>query len=172
MGSEVNEVPLKATSGEESKAAKIAALQNVDVRVVNRQRAVCLDLERVRAVVRAAVPHCAAVSGRYFPAVLAEVGEVDVSLIGDKRMAREHARFLNDPSVTDVITFPYGDILVCPAVAAGRAPEFGHSVEDEVALYIIHGLLHLQGFDDLSHDAAREMHLQQAKILKEAQKSA
>lgn len=143
----------------------------VAVTLVNRQRATNLDLAHVRALVNAAIPCCLEAEASHFPALLKSMPEVEVSLIGSRRMAREHGRFLGDPTVTDVITFPYGEILVCPAVAEVRGLEFGNSVEDETALYVIHGLLHLQGFDDRTPAAAKEMHVRQAKILKEARKS-
>jgi len=82
-------------------------------------------------------------------------------------MARVHADFLDDPTETDVITFPYGEIVVCPAVARDRASEFGHSVDDEVLLYALHGLLHLGGHDDTTPAAAKKMAAAQALLLKQ-----
>lgn len=83
-------------------------------------------------------------------------------------MARIHREFLNEPGPTDVITFPYGEIVVCAPVAASRAPDFGHSVTDELVLYCIHGLLHLAGHDDIKPGDAKRMHQEQEKILKAA----
>ncbi len=80
-------------------------------------------------------------------------------------MARVHADFLGDPTETDVITFPYGEILVCPAVAQDRASEFGHEVEQEVLLYCLHGMLHLTGYDDTTPKLAKEMADAQAQLL-------
>jgi probable rRNA maturation factor len=45
-----------------------------------------------------------------------------------------------------------GEVLVSTDVAATAAAEFGWSVENEVTLYVVHGLLHLVGYDDLSDD--------------------
>lgn len=81
-------------------------------------------------------------------------------------MAKIHREFLNEPGPTDVITFPYGEIVVCATVAAARAPEFRHTVPDELALYCIHGLLHLAGHDDIQSEAAKRMHREQDRILK------
>lgn len=80
-------------------------------------------------------------------------------------MARVHGDFLGDPTETDVITFPYGEILVCPAVARDRAADFGLEVEQEVLLYALHGLLHLVGYDDTTPEAANEMAKAQARLL-------
>lgn len=81
-------------------------------------------------------------------------------------MARVHRDFLGLPGPTDVITFPYGEILVCAPVAASRAREFSHSVTAELALYIIHGLLHLAGHDDIRPADAARMALEQERILR------
>ncbi len=82
-------------------------------------------------------------------------------------MARVHADFLGDPTETDVITFPYGEILVCPAVAQDRAASFGLEVEQEVVLYCLHGMLHLTGYDDTTPKLAKEMAVAQAKLLQQ-----
>ena len=81
-------------------------------------------------------------------------------------MARVHGSFLGDPAETDVITFPYGEILVCPAVARDQAPGYGLDVEHEVLLYALHGLLHLAGYDDTTAAAAKQMARAQARLFK------
>ena len=83
-------------------------------------------------------------------------------------MARVHGEFLGDPTETDVITFPYGEILVCPAVARDRAAEYDITMEDEVLLYCLHGLLHLAGYDDTTPALSREMDRVQKKLLDQA----
>ena len=83
-------------------------------------------------------------------------------------MAKVHRDFLDIPGATDVITFPYGEILVCAKVAAARAAEFQHTTTDELALYIIHGLLHLSGHDDIEPAMACKMAAEQQKILEVA----
>ncbi len=80
-------------------------------------------------------------------------------------MARVHGDFLGDPTETDVITFPYGEILVCPAVARDRAKEMRVNLDDEVLLYALHGLLHLAGYDDTTPKLAKEMAVAQEKLL-------
>ena len=87
-------------------------------------------------------------------------------LIDRTMMSRVHADFLGDPTETDVITFPYGEILVCPAVARQQAKGFGLEVQHEVLLYALHGLLHLAGFNDVTPKAAKEMAQAQELLLK------
>lgn len=93
----------------------------------------------------------AEVKQRWPESELAQLEEVEVSLVDDETLARLHGEFLDDPSPTDVITFPHGEILVSVEMAAVRADEFGKSELGETFLYVIHGLLHLAGFDD--HEA-------------------
>ena len=73
---------------------------------------------------------------------------------------------MDDPTETDVITFPYGEILVCPAVAHDRAREYKLKPDDEVLLYGLHGLLHLAGYDDTTPKLAKEMAAAQEKLLR------
>jgi probable rRNA maturation factor len=87
-------------------------------------------------------------------------------LVDRATMARVHGDFLGDPSETDVITFPYGEILVCPAVAQDRAGKYGLEMEQEVLLYALHGLLHLAGYDDTTPKLAKEMAKAQSALLK------
>jgi probable rRNA maturation factor len=86
------------------------------------------------------------------------------------RVNREH---LDHDYPTDVVTFPYhsanepifGEIVISTEFAASQAPRYGHSVESEVMLYIIHGLLHLVGYDDHSLPDARRMKRRQKQLL-------
>ncbi len=104
-----------------------------------------LDEEAVRAAVEAALAH----GGR--PGV-----GVDVVFVDDAALADLHGEWLGDDSPTDVITFDLGDDLDGPAgelyvselCALRVATEQGLDPRREVALYIVHGALHLCGFDD------------------------
>jgi probable rRNA maturation factor len=79
-----------------------------------------------------------------------------------------HADFLDDPTPTDVITFHHGEILISLDTAARQAAEYRLPYEHEAALYIIHGLLHLGGWDDHNPTEAADMKTLQERILKEA----
>jgi probable rRNA maturation factor len=128
-------------------------------------RSVPYDRELLERITAAALPHCLAFAKKN-SAELTALPSVEISILGSRAMAKVHRDFLNIPGATDVITFPYGEILVCAHIAAARAPEFGHSTTQELALYIIHGLLHLSGFDDLTPSDAKKMAVTQQKILK------
>ena len=128
-------------------------------------RSVPYDRELLERLTAAALPHCFSLAKKN-NAELAALAGVEISILGSRSMAKVHRDFLNIPGATDVITFPYGEILVCAHIAAARAPEFGHSTTQELALYIIHGLLHLSGFDDLTPPDAKKMAVTQQQILK------
>lgn len=58
-----------------------------------------------------------------------------------------------------------GEIVISAEMAARTAQEHGHPVEGEVVLYVIHGLLHLLGYDDKKKRDAKKMHLKEKELL-------
>ncbi len=80
--------------------------------------------------------------------VLSGLELVEISIVDDPTIARVHADHLNDPTATDAITFPYGEILVSCDTAARYAAEHGLAKEEELFRYMVHGLTHLQGYLD------------------------
>ena len=98
--------------------------------------------------------------------------EVSLLLTDDKEIAELHEQFLGDPSPTDVMSFEmdYGSELVVSVETAQRvAIEAGHAVEAEVALYIVHGMLHTVGFDDIDDDDRRRMRDAERAIMQRLQ---
>jgi len=103
---------------------------------------------------------------------------VDVVFVDRSTLARLHAEFLDDPSETDVITFdlrgdeaaedepgPAGEIYVSVDRARAVAADRGVSVERELTLYVVHGALHLVGFDDHEPDDRRAMRAAEAAVM-------
>lgn len=80
--------------------------------------------------------------------VLSELPVVEIAVVDDEAIAQVHAEFLNDPSETDAITFPYGEILVSCDTAARYAAEHGIAPQEELFRYMVHGLTHLHGYLD------------------------
>ncbi len=131
----------------------------------NRQRAVKVDLPKIRRIVEVALPMCLEKprkKGLELPS------EVEITLLGEAAIAKVHGEFLEDPTPTDVITFEHGEILIGVPIAAANAKKFRHPADHEVALCAIHGLLHLLGYDDLSKKERVIMHARQEEILKAA----
>ena len=133
---------------------------------MNRQRAVRVKLGWLRKAGTAALDACLRLPGAGANALRA-LDEIDVAIISDAAIAKVHVDFMDIAGATDVITFDHGEILVSAETAAACAKEHGHSVDEELALYIIHGLLHLAGFDDMTPADRRAMHFVQNRIWRE-----
>lgn len=94
-----------------------------------------------------------------------DYGEVSVYFVPTNAICELHQQYFNDPSSTDCISFPLedeshqmlGDVFVCPATAIQYAKKKGLDPYHELSLYIVHGLLHLMGYDDLNPKDKRKM---------------
>ncbi len=99
--------------------------------------------------------------------VLSSLSRVEVVIVSDDEIARIHEQFMDIPGPTDVITFEHGEIVI----SADRAEEEGAlrktGCDREIALYLVHGLLHLHGFDDKLPEDASAMGALQEEILEE-----
>ncbi len=127
------------------------------------RQAVCLELWQELAT--QALPGVMS-EARTSDAPLAGLDLVEVSLVSDEAIAQVHGEFMDDPTPTDVITFHHGEILISLDTARRQAEEIGEPYEREVLRYIVHGLLHLAGWDDRAEGERREMHAAQERILK------
>lgn len=103
--------------------------------------------------------------------VLSGLDEVEISVVDDEAIRNVHARFLNDPTVTDVITFPHGDgvgeIIVSYDTAIRQAVEFKEPVFRELFRYMVHGLLHLHGYIDTDPQERGRMFSRQEPLVRE-----
>lgn len=136
----------------------------MSIQVHNRQRTVRVRLPWLRRLAQVALEKCREYSGdgRF---ALHQIAEVEVAIVSDRVIADVHQRFMDIPGATDVITFEHGEIVTSAQTAAEYARQYGHGVDQELALYIIHGLLHLNGYDDLTRSDAARMHRTQQHIL-------
>jgi probable rRNA maturation factor len=137
------------------------------VKVRNLQRTVPIDVADLEHFATKAVRCCVALHRRK-PTDLTKLREVFILLISDRRMASLHRQFLNQSGPTDVLTFQHGEIFICAETARRNALAFRDSLERELQLYIVHGLLHLHGFDDQRGADARKMKVMQERILAKA----
>lgn len=91
--------------------------------------------------------------------------ELSVSFVGREEMAQLHQRYLGEPGPTDVLSFSQGDevpppgeprllgdVVICPAVAAERPDPVA-----EMRLLLVHGILHLLGYDHETREQRAEM---------------
>ncbi len=139
----------------------------IDVQVLDRQRAVAVSATWLGRVVRRALAREGVTRA-----------EIAVLLVGDRRMARLHEEWLGIPGPTDVITFDLsddgprdglrGDIAVSAETARRVAREVGWQPRHEVAYYVVHGLLHLAGYDDHAPADRRAMRARERVLLRAA----
>lgn len=146
-------------------------LLTASIGIYNRQKARKVPLPWLRRIAKAAFPLCLDAQKPGPDAVLSRLEEVEIVLVSDKQIARVHGEFLGDPTPTDVITFHHGEILISTETAARQAKENEQPFHHEVALYIIHGLLHLAGWHDHDKKEARAMARTQETILQQALKA-
>lgn len=137
------------------------------VSVRNRQRKIPVNVAELQNFAAKAMHRCLQLHKRK-PTDLSELREVFIWLISDRRMASLHRKFMHQSGPTDVLTFQHGEIFISVETAKRHARTFGTSLARELRLYIVHGLLHLHGFDDRTQAAAREMERIQKKILRHA----
>lgn len=97
-----------------------------------------------------------------------DLARLTIRLVQDPEMCRLHARHMNDPTTTDVLTFVDGDeadVAVCVDEARRRSEEMGHELRRELLLYGLHGLLHATGFDDRTPEDFARMHAEEDRLL-------
>jgi probable rRNA maturation factor len=129
-------------------------------------------------------------SGKIFPVDLLEhaalavldlagvpAGDLTIALVKDARIQRLNRDFLGQDAPTDVLSFPadqadpetgriyLGDVIISVARAAEQARERGHTVEAELQLLVVHGVLHLLGHDHAETGDKLRMWESQADVL-------
>ncbi len=108
---------------------------------------------------------------------ISEESEISVVIDNDAKLQELNNQFLGIDAPTDVLSFPsdevdpdsgvpyLGDIILSLPKAQAQADEAGHSLEAEIQLLIVHGTLHLLGYDHAGDDEKREMWARQKAIL-------
>jgi probable rRNA maturation factor len=102
------------------------------------------------------------------------VASISIALVDDNTIHRLNELHLRHDWPTDVISFPMsgpddpalsGELIVSTEMAVATAKEIGGDPHDEIALYIVHGLLHLCGYDDSNQEQSAAMNNRQTEIL-------
>lgn len=110
--------------------------------------------------------------------VLAEgdqTAEVAIHWIGPRRSAGMNEQFLQHEGPTDIITFDYGstpdclrgELFICVSEAVRQAREFGTTWKQELRRYVIHGLLHLRGYDDRDARSRQRMKREEDRLVRQ-----
>ena len=108
--------------------------------------------------------------------------ELNISLLDEDEMSALHLRWMQEDGPTDVLAFPMdevkpnsatlgpamlGDIALCPIYANQNALKVNSSLQDELELLTVHGVLHLLGYDHMKADEKEVMFALQDKYLTE-----
>ncbi|HEY5664049.1 MAG TPA: rRNA maturation RNase YbeY [Ilumatobacter sp.] len=110
-------------------------------------------------------------------------GELTVTFVDRLEIAALNAEHMGEPGPTDVLSFPLdadptnsgpavgplllGDVVICPAVAAQAAPDHAGTLDDELALLTVHGVLHVLGHDHADPGEAQVMRRRELELLEQ-----
>jgi probable rRNA maturation factor len=141
--------------------------------IANRQRTKKINSRRLKEITEALLVELQ----------ITEV-ELGVNLVGAREMALVNETFLQHEGATDVITFDHnensnkrlartlappnihGELFICVDVAIAQAKEFNSSWQAEVMRYVVHGVLHLLGYDDLQPALRRWMKREENRLVR------
>lgn len=152
--------------GDPSSPTGVVPGRSVTVVVSDEQHEVPVDADRWAALAEAALgaEGC--------------VGELTLTFVDPDEMAALNHEHMGSAGPTDVLSFPLdpfgddtpgpsliGDIVICPVVAASAAPGHAGTLDDELALLIVHGVLHIVGHDHAEPDEARAMRARELELL-------
>ena len=139
--------------------------------IANRQRAKKLAVRPLNKIVAALLAELAVTDAR-----------LEIVLVGAAEMTRLNETYLRHEGSTDVITFDYaerqkaeggkrnqlhGEIFVCVDEAVAQAERFKTTWQSEMVRYLVHGVLHLLGYDDLRGDSRRKMKREENRLVRE-----
>jgi probable rRNA maturation factor len=122
------------------------------------------------------------------------LADLSMLLVDEAHMTNLHEKWMEEPGPTDVLSFPMdelrphsiagpnrtrgrdeddsepvllGDVVLCPQVAAAQAKQHGHSMQAELELLTVHGVLHLLGYDHADPEEEAEMFALQNELLRD-----
>ena len=142
----------------------------MNVIIANRQRTRKINSRQLKKIV-----------GELFSELKITEAELGIHFVGAKEMARVNWQFLHHEGSTDVITFDHqesevrsqkselklnGELFICIDDAVKQAKEFGTNWQSEVVRYVVHGVLHLLGYDDLKPQLRRVMKREENRLVR------
>ena len=140
------------------------------LKISNRQRTKKINARRLKQIVSV-----------LFEELEISEAELGINLVGAQEMARANRQFLQHEGSTDVITFDHrdhesritnheleihGELFICVDDAILQAKAFKTSWQSEVVRYIVHGVLHLLGHDDLNPAMRRKMKREENRLVR------
>jgi probable rRNA maturation factor len=135
-----------------------------EITLRNLQRKISVNVAELEKFSENAVQHCLQLH-KQRRTDLRKLNQIFIGFSSDRRMELLHRKFLGRSGPTDVLTFQHGEIFISVDTARRHAHAFENSLLQELKLYIVHGLLHLHGFDDKTPSESHKMKAAQEKIL-------
>jgi probable rRNA maturation factor len=138
----------------------------MDITIRNLQTKIPIHPTRIKKAVRHALQY-----------LRISDAELSIVFVSPQRMKTLNAKHLKHRYVTDILTFDYrasklksqalqAEVIICPSVAASNAVVYGSTLQKEIDLYVVHGLLHLAGYDDHSAHDIKLIRNKENEILK------
>jgi probable rRNA maturation factor len=132
----------------------------MDITVKNLQSKIPIPVSRIKTTAEKAVRQLKQTEA---------IAMLSIVFVGPQRMRTINRTYLGHDYVTDVITFNLeeaGEIIVCPEVAQKNAKRYKNSTSQELLLYVIHGILHLSGYDDHKPSDIQKIRFMEQELLK------
>ena len=139
----------------------------MDIQIQNRQRGLRVALEPLQRLLQ----HISLNLG-------IEDKELSVVLVNDKRIAQLNQQYRKRVGATDVLAFAMqegefgginpqilGDVVISVETAQRQAHEQGHSLTNELQILLIHGVLHLLGYDHEQQAEAQQMQQKEKQLM-------
>lgn len=144
---------------ESQDSLKHPPLRKIKIHVENAQKALPIKKRVITSIVKSILEF-----------LKVDCEEISIYFVTEKEITKLHDQFFQDPTPTDCISFPIdekhlGEIFVCPSVAISYAKKRGIDPFKETILYLIHGILHLIGHDDLDPKSKKIMRRMEQKCI-------
>lgn len=144
---------------QESQGSQKHPLRNLQVHVDNHQKALPIRKRFISQTVKEILTF-----------LRVDCEEVSIYFTTEEKIAALHEQFFQDPTPTDCISFPIddqhlGEVFVCPSVAITYAKKHHIDPFQETLLYMVHGILHLLGYDDLDPKSKKIMRRMEKKCM-------
>jgi len=139
----------------------LRALQSFEI--TNQQRIKRIKIKNIREVLN-----------RILPLLGMPYAKVSILFCDNKFIRKLNRKFFNESGVTDVISFPLkdatypqylGEVIICVEEAKKAAKLYGNTWQEELVFYLIHGILHLMGYNDIKNKQKIIMERKQEEIL-------
>ena len=136
----------------------------IQIAITNEQSILNVDEDRLRSAIRTVLED----AGR-------SVAQISLAVVDDPTIHQLNRKFLNHDYATDVLSFVLeegtrgepleGEVIASAETAVAAAERFGWPAADELLLYVVHGALHLVGYDDNTPEATAQMRTREADVL-------